>query len=63
MANRLLADPCVTAADLVRDLADWLAHCHTDEVVLELQLIEVIFQSGEHTATQMMSSSSCRLLK
>ena len=34
MANCLIVD------DRVRDLSEWMAHCHTDDVVLELQLLQ-----------------------
>ena len=36
MTNRLIVD------DLVRDLSEWMAHCHTDDVVLE-QLLQRLF--------------------
>ena len=39
MASHLLADPCVTVSELVSDLSEWLTHCHSDDVVLELQLL------------------------
>lgn len=40
MASHLLADPCVTVSELVSDLSEWLTHCHSDDVVLELQLLK-----------------------
>ena len=39
MANCLIVD------DLVRDLSEWMAHCHTDDVVLELQLLQRIMST------------------
>ena len=40
MACLLLPDPSFTEFALVKDLSEWLTHCHSGDVVLELQRLK-----------------------